>query len=155
MIMKDENYDVKAKNLSQAIDIAIYAFTNYPPRNFSKDNTATALKAYIDFKYSISNPEEQYKNIQSIRFVENDVFTYFQEATGETVNRFWQILKERGLPYHRENKLKKIIKRGKIANHMEYDFILDVLVSYKQEGVVSYDEAIKIEDMLANYERKK
>jgi len=68
------------------------------------------------------------------------------------VDYFWQEIKLAGLDFKRENKLGKILKRKKINNRIEYDFIIDVFVPYQQEGLISGDEVELLNKLLADYE---
>jgi hypothetical protein len=92
--------------------------------------------------------------MSSLKYKEEDVFIYFQEASGETVNEFWKRIKESGLPYKRENKMEKILKRKKIRNDIEYNYVIDTIVPLQQEGVLSKEDVSLLEQMMAQYEQK-
>jgi len=78
----------------------------------------------------------------------------FQEGSGNHVEAFWKEIKNAGLPFKRENKLVKILKRGKIKNALEYDFIIDVLVPYQQEGLLTQEEVVLLNQMIGEFENK-
>lgn len=67
---------------------------------------------------------------------------------------FWGKIKEAKLPYKRENRLAKILKRKKIKDDMEYDFIIDVLVPYQQEGLINEDEVFLLNNLIGDFENK-
>ena len=67
------------------------------------------------------------------------MFILFQEGSGEGVEYFWRKIKEKNLPFNRNNKLTKIFKRKRIINDLEYDFITDVMMPYYQEGLTMFD----------------
>ena len=79
------------------------------------------------------------------------LFTYFQEATGDTVDFFWKRIKEENLDYKRVNRFDKILKRGKIRGQIEYDFLNDTLVGAEQDGLITKEEAIKLGEILDNF----
>jgi hypothetical protein len=59
------------------------------------------------------------------------------------------------LPYKRENRMAKILKRKKIINDIEYDFVTDVIVPYQQEGMITEEEVISLNTYLGDYENRK
>jgi len=150
--MKKLSYEEQVKQLIAAIDIAIKAFQLYPPKIWDDAAIQHVVNVYVSFKNDAQNPLPKFKNKQSLNYTINDVFTYFQEASGGTVDYFWQEIKLAGLDFKRENKLGKILKRKKIKNRIEYDFIIDVLVPYQQEGLISGDEVELLNKLLADYE---
>ena len=151
--MPSKRYVEKATALSQAIDIAIATFREVPPEGFSKADVEHFVTVYLDWKDNLFNTEPQFLNVTSLAYVEADVFTYFQEATGNTVNLFWEKIKAAHLPYKRVDKLAKILKRGRIKDDIEYQFITDVLVAYKQEGRLTEEEATLLSNMIGEFEK--
>jgi hypothetical protein len=152
--MKKTTYKEQADNLSKAIDIAISSFQNYPPKGFDKSHIDHIINTYLDSRNKALNPEPQLEKVSSLKYIVEEVFTYFQESTGETVNVFWKQIKQENLPYQRKNKLDKILKRNKIKNKIEYDFITDVIVPYEQEGLLSKDDIKTLSQLLKEYKQK-
>lgn len=152
--MRKLSYEEQTVHLTAAIDIAINSFQMFPPPNWDKNSIQRAINTYISLKNSLKDPEPRYKNMKSLSYLENDVFTYFQEGSGKTVDFFWAQIKSSGLQYRRENKLARVIKRGKIRNRLEYDFIIDVLVPYQQEGIIGPDETSLLNNFIAVFEEK-
>ncbi|PQJ12975.1 hypothetical protein CJD36_004320 [Flavipsychrobacter stenotrophus] len=149
--MKD-TYDIHAEELSKAIDIAIDAFQKYRPDGFDDKQLTHVINVYRKFKGDALAPK--FRNLKSLKYNIVDVFTYFQEASGKTVDYFWQQIKEQELNYKRDNKILKILKRGKINNRTEYDFVTDVIVPYQQEGVITDDEDGALKEMIGKFELK-
>jgi hypothetical protein len=112
-----QDCDTEAKRLEMEVDIAIESFTQYPPKDFTKENLDQMIRIYAEWKYSILHPAPKFKKIASLKYHIQDVFTHFQEGTGATVEHFWAQLTQKNLGYTRENKLRKIITRGKIKEH--------------------------------------
>ena len=48
----------------------------------------------------------------------------------------------------------KILKRKKINNDIEYDFVTDVIVPYKQEGLITEEEMTLLGTYLDKFEEK-
>ena len=49
----------------------------------------------------------------------------------------------------------KILKRKKINNDVKYDFVVDLLLPYQQEGLLTYEEVILLNNYLGDFEKKK
>src|SRR5689334_1381378 len=129
-------YEEEANNLRRAIDIAIEAFKKYPPNGYDENNINQIINFYLMWRNSTINAEPKYRNLRSLQYVIEDAFTYFQESSGKTVDFFWDEIAKNNLPYKRENKVKKILKRGKINNDIEYQFVTDIIVAYRQVGLI-------------------
>ena len=152
---KRRTYQEEATKLAAAIDIAIEAFKEECPSNFNKSQQEHFIATYTEWKERCLNPDPQFKNLTSLNYSINDVFTYFQEGTGNTVEYFWNKIQEEGLDYERENKLEKILKRGKIKGRIEYDYVTDMIVVAEQVGLTTPEESIKLGEMLGEYEAKR
>ncbi len=139
--------------LCKAIDIAIESVKKFPPKGFDNNHLDHFVKTYLEFRHGVLNPAPQYKNGKSLSYKKNDVLTYFQEGTGDAVHYFWKQVNELNLGYKRENKLAKILKRQKIKDQIEYDFVIDVLVPYQQEGLISESDAKAISEMILEFEK--
>jgi hypothetical protein len=147
-------YEEEANNLIQAIDIAIDAFKNYPPNKFQPENIEKVVNIYLEQRNNVLNPQPEFRKVSSLKYTISDVFIYFQESGGKTVDYFWKEIKKAGLPYKRENKIAKILKRRTIKNVIEYEFIIDILVPYQQEGLINSNEALLLNKMIADFEKK-
>jgi hypothetical protein len=86
--MTDNKYLKSVENLSKAIDIAINVLQEIPPKGFDSSHVKQFVASYLDFKNNAENPEPQFRNLKSLSYVSNDVFTFFQEVSGDTVNAF-------------------------------------------------------------------
>jgi hypothetical protein len=110
------------------------------------------IAAYDKFKEEALAPEARYKNLGSLDSLKNEVFIFFQEGKGDTVEYFWKRIEEEKLELKRANKLNRILKRKKIINQEEYDFITDTVVPMKQLGAVSEEEFVDLTNMLNRYQ---
>ena len=140
--------------LSKAAQIAIESLKKFPQKKESNDFNNHILKCYIKFEFDISNPEPKYRNLRSLKYLEDDVFILFQEGSGELVEEFWRRIKEENLPFKRENKMAKILKQKKINNNIEYDFVNDVMIPYLQEGLITEEELVLLKAYLGKFEEK-
>ena len=157
-----EKYKIASENLAKAADIAIAVFQEFPPAgwnehylNEEKNQTTHFIDFYKELKERILNPDPKFANLQSLKYKVQEVFTYFQEGHGKCVEEFWKEIKAQNLPYKRENKMLKILKRKKINNIDEYDFVIDVIVPYEQEGLINHEEVILLNNLIAHFETRK
>ncbi|MCH2045126.1 MAG: hypothetical protein MK212_13500 [Saprospiraceae bacterium] len=148
------NYTDEANKLTKAIDIAIEAHQKYQPDDLTKVQVDQAIAAYKQYKEMALNPAPQFKKIASLKYLIEAVFTYFQEASGKTVEYFWKRIQEENLDYKRENKLLKILKRGKIKGRIEYEYVVDIIVIAEQEKRISTEEVKQLNQMIADFESK-
>lgn len=147
-----QNYDTEALKLAKAIDIAIYCFRKHPPEEFTKEHIDHFVNVYSEWKDRILNPEPEFRKMASLKYDIQNVFTVYQEGSGEAVEHFWQQIANENLGYIREDKLRKIVNRGKIRGRSEYDLVVDSIVSAEQENRISKDEALQLDRMLDEYE---
>ena len=147
-------YEQKAGDLSKAIDIAIEAFEKIKPDDWDDVHVQHVVSTYLQFKSEVLFPDPKYKNLKSLSYHEEAVFTYFQESSGKTVEYFWQKLHPENLPFKRINKLKKILTRKKIKNDIEYDFVIDILVPYQQQGLINTQEVEILNVLICEFENK-
>lgn len=151
--MKKLTYEEQAENLSNIIDIAILAIESQAPKEWSEVNKKHIINTYLDWKDQLLNPKPEFHNIKSLNYLSNDIFVYFQEGSGEAVNFFWNKVNHLQLGFKRKNNLVKILKRGKINNQFEYDYVIDVIVPYQQEHLISDIEVITLNQLIKNYEK--
>jgi hypothetical protein len=152
--MASKKFIEAAQNLSKAAIIAIESLKKYPPKYWEIGELNHVVNCYDERLFFINNPEPKFQNMRSLKYLEEDVFTRFQECSGENVEEFWRRIKESNLPFKRENKMAKILKRKKINNNIEYDFVTDVIVSYQQEGMITEDEVLLLNTYLGNFENR-
>ncbi|MFH7018680.1 hypothetical protein [Flavobacterium sp. FlaQc-47] len=153
--MKIDKYQVESTNLSKAIDIAINILKKFPPKGWDEKTVLHVVTHSLEIKGNVLNPETQFRNLKSLKYSIEAVFTKFQEMHGVFVEEFWKEIKAQNLPYQRENKMLKILKRKKINNIHEYDFVIDVIVPYEQEGLINHDEVVLLNDLIAQFENRK
>jgi hypothetical protein len=147
------NYKDESEKLAKAIDIAIESFRKFNSFNLTESQVDTVIKAFEERRFFALNPEPQFKKLASLEYLIEETFTPFQDGAGEAVEYFWKKIAEANLDYKRENKLRKILDRGKIKGRIEYEYVTDMIVIAQQENMVTNDEAVQLSEMLATYER--
>ncbi len=147
-------YENEAKNLAQAIDIAIKSIKKYPPENFQTHQINHFINTYLDIKNKALNPEPQFKKLSSLKYLIKDTLIFFQESSGKNVNYFWIEIENKKLPYKRENKVLNILKKNKIKNKLEYDYVIDTIIPFKQKGLISTEQSNQLKQLIAEFESK-
>lgn len=153
--MKIDKYIEHSSNLCKAIDIAINVIKEHPPKGWDEKTVLHVVNLSLEIKKNVLNPEPQFRNLKSLKYDVEMVFTKFQEGHGTYVEEFWKEIKAQNLPYKRENKMVKILKRKKINNIHEYDFVIDVIVPYQQEGLITDDDVVLLNELIGQFEMRK
>jgi hypothetical protein len=151
--MVKRSYEEQSGYLIGAIDIAIEAVQNIHPKGFNQKHVDIFLESYFGWKKRIMESEPKFRNLTSLKYDIVNVFTYFNEASGPTVDLFWNMIKEQNLPYERVNKLAKILSKQKIKNRIEYDYVIDAMVPFKQQGMISEDDFQLLNKLLGDFEK--
>lgn len=151
--MKRE-YKTESETLAKAIDIAISCYEEIWPEGFNESQIKHVISVYSEWKEQTLNPKPNFRNLQSLKYQEQEVFTYFQEGQGKTVELFWKRLKEENFPYKRKNPLTAILKRKRIKNEFEYNFVTDTVVALQKEGAITEEQATELKSMLGDFEEK-
>ena len=99
-------------------------------------------------------PEPVFATLKSLAYLEGAFFTYWNEASGEHVERFWQHVAERGLPFQRRDLVREALSRGRIKTDMEYQAIVDAWVVLQQIGKLSQAEAESLSKMVEQFEQR-
>ena len=153
--MTSKKYEEMSLNLIKATDIAIESIKKFPPKREGDGFWKHLVNCYQENKELIINAAPKFRNLTSLKYDYESIFTRFQEGSGEDVEEFWRRIKEENLPFKRENKMAKILKRKKINNDIEYDFVTDVIVPYQQEGMITEEEVILLSTYLGKFENRK
>ncbi|TGD58945.1 hypothetical protein [Flavobacterium humi] len=153
--MVKDKYTQSVNEISKAADIAVKVIKQYPPSYWDEKTVSHVVNCYIEWKNDAENPQPQFANLKSLKFVMQCILTMFHEGHGIFVEEFWKEIKNQKLPYKRENKMVKILKRKKINNIREYDFVIDVMIPYEQEGLINHDEVILLNDLISQFETRK
>ena len=148
------SYETESIKLAKAAELAIESFEKLGLEQFEKTHVDHLVKCYTEWRNDILNPEPKFKNLASLKYHEQDIFTYFQEASGPVVELFWSKLKDANLSYTRENKLMKVLKRGKIKNRIEFDLVVDLFVPAHQNGMITEEQAASLSEMIQSFERR-
>ena len=142
-----KKYADEVVKIISAIDIAIEAFEKFDVKD--KD---VFIRVYKDYKEKRLNAEAQYRNMASLNYTIADILTWFQEGTGDDVEYFWKQVEKQNLGYIREDKLAKILNRGKILGRIEYEYVTDVIVAAEQENRITENQAVQLKIMVGDFE---
>lgn len=142
-------YLARAHALAEAMDLAVglYAALPAPERD-------SMVEFARERKTMVLAPESPFANLRSLAYLEDEFFAYWNEARGEHVERFWQRMAERGLPFRRKDVVRAVLSRGRINSDSEYQTITDSLVIQQQIGTLSRAEADRLSKMLGQFEQR-
>jgi hypothetical protein len=146
-------YEEQADKLAKAVDIAEQIIKQ------SADFKADFAKPMLDFGTQIKdkalNPEPQFKKLVSLKYLESDFFTFWNESTGSDVDKFWDRVFKSKLGYVRKDAIQDVLKRKKIKNIHEFDFITDNIVVYEQTGRLNQEQVIELNKYIGEFEKRK
>jgi hypothetical protein len=60
-------------------------------------------------------PDPPFANLESLAYLEDGFLTYWNEADGDHVDRFWRLVAESGLPFQRRDIVRDVLRRGRIS----------------------------------------
>jgi hypothetical protein len=93
--------------------------------------------------------------LAQLRYLEDDFFTYWNEAPDSETHAFWEQVQAEGLPYLRVDHLGKILTRGRIASRTEYEFAVDSAVVAGQDGRLTQANASRLAQLIGAYEGRR
>ncbi len=152
--MSKSKYEIESVELIRIIEIAIKAFQKHSPTNWPLEQTNEFIKLYEEEKTSILNPKPQFKKVSALKQRKNNILIYFQESHGKTVHYFWEEITANNIVLERKNNIKKILKRKKILNVQEYDAVIDLMVPYYQDKIISKSELEDLKSSVKDFEMK-
>jgi hypothetical protein len=140
-----EKYRLRAEAFVKAVDIAAQVLAGTPEPD-----------AMIAFGQQLKDLAQQPpQTLSGLRHLEAAFITYWNEASGPHVDRFWQLIADNDLPYARADVLGEVLRRGRIRNMAEYDVVVDSIVVAQQVGTITEEQAAKLNDMIGQYEQRR
>lgn len=152
--MISKNYKEKSISLSKAIDIALDSYQNYPPKNFNVSHIATISDSLLESKKRALSPKPQFANLKSLKFIIDEVFTYFQDNFNDTTVYFWKQIAMQNLPFERRDKLASILKSKRIKNKSDYNYIIDIMGFCIQKQILTKEEIDLLNQLITDFEDK-
>ena len=152
MKSKKASYDEKARQLAAAIDIAVEIYGQFVL--LSPEQTKHVIDVYLTWKVMALNPNPGFKKIASLKYLESDCLTYWNESAGPHVELFWERIANEKLGFKRKDVLKDVLKRNRIKNIFEFDSITDSLVISRQTGKIDEAEFLTLSQLLGDFEKR-
>ena len=144
-------YMARARALAEAVDIAVKIAATRRDE-LAADDALGFWRVHV--KQKALAPEPPFANLESLADLEDALFTYWNEAEGEHVERFWRLVAERGLPFKRRDVVREVLERGHIRDDVERQQVIDGLVILQQAGKISRQEADRLSLMLKQLEER-
>lgn len=145
-------YQDRAERLSKAVDIAV-KIVNESER-FGDDFKTPMINFCNQVKQMALNPESQFKKVVSIKYLENDFLTYWNESADKEVDKFWIELHKNGIDFEKKDTIQTVLKRGKIKDIHEFDNIIDNIVVAEQIGRINPEQVIELNKMIGDFENR-
>lgn len=143
-------YQERAERLSKAIDIAV-KIVNESER-FGDEFKTQMIDFCNQLKQMALNPEPQFKKVASIKYLENDFLTYWNESMDKEVDKFWLELYKSGIDFEKKDTIQVVLKRGKIKDIHEFNNIIDNIVVAEQIGRINQEQVIELNKMIGDFE---
>ena len=141
--MPSAKYTARANALVEALDIARTLVTAMPRAD--RKGYATHLELV---ERMALDPAPAFAKLASLAYLETDFFTYWNEAAGKHVERFWREVAKRKLPFERHDVIGDILARGRISSRIEYELAVDAV------GVLAAAKQRKLSKLIGDYEKR-
>ena len=147
---KSAKYLARAQTFAAAVDIALEI------RAMPQWADQQAVEHYVWLKARAVPPyaDPVNANLRGLAQLEDIFFTEWNEGSGEDIERFWQLVAERGLPFQRRDIVREVLARGRINSEMEYQTVTDAIVIQQQLGRITPAEADKLGKLLGQFEQR-
>jgi hypothetical protein len=150
---KLSKYEKQAGKLSKAIEIAEQIIKE--SSDFNADWATQMLAFGAQVKRMALHPEPKFRRLTSLKYLESDFFTFWNESRGTDIDKFWDKVLKSDLGYVRKDAIQNALKRKKIKTMQELDFIVDNLVVYEQTGRLNREQVIELNKYIGEFEKKK
>lgn len=145
-------YQERAERLSKAVDIAVKIVNE--SEQFGDDFKTPMINFCNQLKQMALNPEPQFKKVASIKYLENDFLTYWNESTDKEVDKFWIEIHKNGIDFEKKDTIKTVLKRGKIKDINEFYNIIGNIVIAEQIGWIDQEQIIELNRMIGDFENR-
>lgn len=123
MPTKKQTYQERAEQFAKIVDIADKIIRD--SKTLSEESKLQILNWGQQTKYMALNPEAPFRKVASIKYLENDFLTYWNESNGPDIEKFWAELYQSGFDFKRKDAIQTVLKRKRIKDIHEYDSVID------------------------------
>jgi hypothetical protein len=141
--MPSAKYVARANAFVDALDIARGLVVSMP--RAVRKGYATHLEL---LERNALDPAPPFAKLASLAYLETEFFTYWNEAAGAHVDRFWREVAKRKLPFERHDVIGDILARGRIKTRIEYELAVDAI------GVLPAAKQRKLSKLIGDYETR-
>jgi len=152
MPVKRQTYQQRAEMLVEAVKIGIDILNRSVL--IPEEDKPTYQKFFEGIIHMALHPEPPFRRVASLRYLEEAFLTSWNEGEGEDVKQFWLLLAEKKIGYTRKDPIAAVLKRKRIKDIHEYDFVVDNIVVAEQLGKITGEEAALLSNYLVVYENK-
>jgi hypothetical protein len=148
-------YKERVVALLAAIDVGTEIQSRSWDPEYTAEQRAEIVGQLAQLRAMVANPEQPFRNLKSLRYLEDAFFTYWNEANGLHVEEFWARLGTLGSPFVRQDHLRDVLAAGRITNRHQYDAVQDNLVLWEQLRRISSEEARVLSTLLGRFEHER
>jgi len=152
MSVKRQTYQQRAEMLLEAVKIGIEIVNRSVLIPIA--DKPTYQKFFEGIIHMALHPEPQFRKVASLRYLEETFLTSWNEGDGEDVKEFWLRIAEKKIGYAKKDTITAVLKRKKIKDVHEYDYIIDNVVIAEQLGRITKSEAELLSNYLSTFENR-
>lgn len=144
----------RARSFLKAIEIENRIVSNSTKIN--KELKAAFLKQNIQSRNLIEHGINSNKLTASeMRSLENEFFTYWNEAINIDVEIFWTKIVQHNLPYQRKSPINELLNKGKFLHTDQWIELFNNFEELQQNGFLKKKEFHQIQELLKQEEEKR
>lgn len=146
-----DRFEIEQKKLLEIIDVAFLAYNKYE-NSYEPELFKNIIRFIAEYRKHAESPKR--RRLSNLNDITQMVLIYFQEGFGPDVDFFWNEIEARRIDLKRVDVLEKILRKKRISNDSEYDFVTDMLVEAQQTGQITEETAELLDHYLGIYEKK-
>ena len=150
MTKVSKKYQERAEQIANAIDIAE---TVVSKSKLLDDKTREHfIKWGREMKQMALNPRLPFNKVVSLKYLESDFLSFWNEEQGEDVDEFWTEVYKSGLAFERKDTIRTVLNRKRIKDIHVYNNIVDNIVVAEQIGRIDKSQALVLSQLLGQFE---
>lgn len=157
MSSKKQTYEDIAERLAKIIDIAETVIRD--SETIPEETKQHHLNWGQQVKHMTLNPEPQFKKVASLKSLESDFLTYWNESIGIHTEVFWNELRQKEIECKRREPLRNALQKGRFRNvheGMEAAKNFDNLINSRLlESSFLYEELLQLKKIIAEDTNKR
>lgn len=152
MTKVSKKYQERAEQLANAIDIAESVVSK--SKLLDEKTREHFIKWGRELKQMALNPQPPFNKVVSLKYLENDFLTFWNEEQGQDVDEFWTEVYKSGLAFERKDTIRTVLNRKRIKDIHEYNNIVDSIVVAEQIGRIDKIIVEELNQLIGEFEQR-